>query len=219
MLTCTLHDVYTFTSNANYRVSGIVTVKNDSEDASSIIATVSSVLNQDVVLSGVSSLDIGFDFRSTTDTIVILVKARDNAYPVPFEIETRYSVNASNADQARVKSSLLFGPVLDSTGVLKKGYGIDAISSQVRTLLTTKAGDRLMMPEYGTNLSSVIFSPAKDSDLLSQVKSEITRALSVYIPSVTVSSASLEKDGNQAKVNIQLVIANQSFSLSLDYHA
>lgn len=59
----------------------------------------------------------------------------------------------------------------------------DGIKSQVLHLIFTPKGQKLRDPDFGTDLVKYIFSP-KDSQTLSDIKSEITSQIQKYVPSV-----------------------------------
>lgn len=73
----------------------------------------------------------------------------------------------------------------NSGGVFSKQYGIHLIKNNVIDLLTTKKGDRVMLPEFGTNLHLAVFEPL-DNFLFSEIQFEIATALATYEPRVKI---------------------------------
>lgn len=70
-------------------------------------------------------------------------------------------------------------------GFLKKSSGLDLIKSQLRQLLLTSRGERLMLPNFGTNLKNYLMEPL-DQATLSQVRREILESFSRYAKNVNV---------------------------------
>jgi phage baseplate assembly protein W len=221
MLASNIHDLFGNTTQDGYRIRGTVTVTEDDSRCNLITASVASISNNEITDSGTNHLDIGFDYTSRMPVISIVVNANNNRYPTQNKITARYNVDigAYTGKRDNIKMSLLYGLTVDQNGTLKKGYGIDVIKSQLEILLKTKKGDRLMMPEYGTNLAAIVFSQRKDSDLLSGINSEISTALSSYFSGVRLDSSSIVRSGKKAEITANFKIASSSFSISLDYHA
>lgn len=65
---------------------------------------------------------------------------------------------------------------------LNKTYG-DGVQSQVLHVLFTPKGQKLRDPDFGTNLVRYIFNPL-DGETFNDIKSEITRQINKYVPSV-----------------------------------
>lgn len=70
-------------------------------------------------------------------------------------------------------------------GFLKKSSGLDLIKSQLRQLLLTTRGERLMLPNFGTNLKNYLMEPL-DQLTLSQIRREVLESFIAYAPNVTV---------------------------------
>lgn len=75
-----------------------------------------------------------------------------------------------------------FGDMSDGT-YLKKSSELDLIKSNLRQLLLTTRGERVMLPKFGTNLKNYLMEPL-DQALLSQIRREIAESIYMYAPSV-----------------------------------
>jgi hypothetical protein len=75
----------------------------------------------------------------------------------------------------------------DPRGFLRTQSGVDQIKADLLTLLLTQPGERVMLPEFGTNLQKFIFEQ-NDNNLLEQVKEEIARAISLWEPRISVEN-------------------------------
>jgi phage baseplate assembly protein W len=72
-------------------------------------------------------------------------------------------------------------------GIFSKKYGIALIKDNVIDLLSTKQGDRVMLPDYGTNIHMAVFEEL-DSFLRRDIENTIIRAIATYEPRVDVKN-------------------------------
>ena len=79
-------------------------------------------------------------------------------------------------------------------GFLRSQCGLDQIKSDLLVLLLTNPGERIMMPEFGTPLRTLMFEP-NDSNLHMQARSMIIRAIDQWEPRVVINS--IEVTGSQ----------------------
>ena len=83
---------------------------------------------------------------------------------------------------------------------------IDQIKSNIKNLLLTKRGERVMQPEFGSGLQEVLFE-FNDDDLSEKIETTITTAIDRWIPSVSIESIIVEstnalKDANQVNISL-----------------
>lgn len=62
----------------------------------------------------------------------------------------------------------------------------DQITANIKNLLLTRVGERFELPTFGTNLLELLFEPITD-DFELDIRSEIERALTQWLPFVTLS--------------------------------
>jgi hypothetical protein len=92
---------------------------------------------------------------------------------------------------------------------------IDQVKSNIKNLLLTKRGERVMQPEFGSGLQEVLFE-FNDDELSQRIEETITTAIDRYIPSVSIESIVVEstdalKDSNQVNISLTFrVIGNQN---------
>lgn len=68
----------------------------------------------------------------------------------------------------------------------------DAIKSDLIHLLLTTPGDRLYLPDFGTNLRQYVFEP-NDDKVREDIKIEIQTAINKYIPNLTVTTLTVDR--------------------------
>lgn len=72
-------------------------------------------------------------------------------------------------------------------GLLRTQSGMDQIKSDLLSLLLTEPGERVMLPDFGTNLKRFIFEQ-NDSSVLGEIRNEISRAISTWEPRIAVQN-------------------------------
>ena len=70
-------------------------------------------------------------------------------------------------------------------GVFSLQYGVALIRNNILDLLSTKRGERVMLPDYGTNMHLALFEPL-DEFLVEDIKLDISRAIATYEPRVDI---------------------------------
>jgi hypothetical protein len=105
----------------------------------------------------------------------------------------------------------------------EKGYFLElnkdskkAIKSDLMHLLLTNKGERLYMPDFGTNLKKYLFEPNIES-VNSDIKSEIQIAIDKYIPNLRVDTLEVipSNDNEHAVlVKLEYTVTNDTFQQS-----
>jgi len=88
-----------------------------------------------------------------------------------------------------------------------------AIKADLMHLILTRKGQRLYLPDFGTDLLRFIFEP-NDDLTLSMVKDEIKTVVKKYLPNLTVTNITVtESDISEyaVVVNIDYVITDGAF--------
>ena len=120
----------------------------------------------------------------------------------------------------------LYGPILPrDVGYpnaqqwnLDAGEDLKILESSVRMLLITGRGERLMEPNYGTNLKQIIFTSDYDAARVF-IEQEIVNAISAWEPRVLLQTYDYTKNGSSATVNAVFVskLSQQSFQINLEF--
>ena len=84
-------------------------------------------------------------------------------------------------------------PLKDSNGRLfdRNYLSIDQAVANVKNLILTVKGERVMHPNFGTNIRRFLFEP-NYPDLREAVLTEITDAIAFWLPYIVISNASAE---------------------------
>ena len=79
-------------------------------------------------------------------------------------------------------------------GVFKSTYSTkDQIKSNIKSLLLTQKGERVMQPNFGSDLRKCLFEPITQN-LDSIIEDNITEAINTWMPYVTVESIIYDVD-------------------------
>ena len=82
----------------------------------------------------------------------------------------------------------------------------DQAKSNIKTLLLTKKYERLMQPQFGSGLQSLLFEP-NVSDFEGKIEDTINESIEQWLPYVTVEEINIEatdelKDNNRINVSL-----------------
>ena len=89
----------------------------------------------------------------------------------------------------------------------------EAAKANLRNLLLTKQGERVMQPEFGTGLHSLLFEPM-DNQFEDRLIDTITESVNFWLPYIDIEEIEVEmtdamKDQNRANLNVTFRVANQ----------
>ena len=76
----------------------------------------------------------------------------------------------------------------------------EQVESNLKNLLFTKKGERIMQPEFGCGLQELLFQP-NDSDLEEQIEDTINEAVSFWLPYIRINTIDIQSDPAQRDVN------------------
>lgn len=85
--------------------------------------------------------------------------------------------------------------------------------SNLKNLLLTKKGERVMQPEFGSGLHSLLFEQL-DENLEQRLEETIVESVNFWLPYITVDEIDVEmtdemKDRNMARMKIGFRVGNQ----------
>ena len=83
----------------------------------------------------------------------------------------------------------------------------DQVRSNLKNLLLTKKGERILQPEFGSGLHDLLFNPATEKfeeDLESTINDAVTKWLPyVIVEDINIDISKEMTDNNQAKVSLK----------------
>jgi uncharacterized protein len=98
---------------------------------------------------------------------------------------------------------------------------LEQAGHNIKNLLLTAKGERVMQPDFGSNLRSLLFEQ-QDENLNINIKEAIQEAMSTWLPYIDISNVNISQDEtkpNQMKVDIDFSLnyePNRFNTITLD---
>lgn len=85
--------------------------------------------------------------------------------------------------------------------------------TNLKNLLLTKQGERVMQPNFGTGLHSLLFEQLTD-DFEGKLTETITKSVNYWLPYITIEEVDIKmtdemRDMNRADMNVKFTVGNQ----------
>lgn len=97
----------------------------------------------------------------------------------------------------------LAAPTTDKTRGLAESGGVAKIAESIEIILGTQYGERLMRPQFGCNLRSLVFAP-NDSATANLARYYITEGLTRWEPRIEVLDVSVANDVSGVQLDIEI---------------
>jgi len=94
-------------------------------------------------------------------------------------------------------------PFISNFGVMHRQEDEQLIKNDLLSLLYTEVGERVMRPDYGVRLKSLIFEPSNINMIVS-IKDDISAQVAKYEPRVILTNIEIESDEDRHLINIKL---------------
>ena len=88
---------------------------------------------------------------------------------------------------------------------------IEAVKNNIRNLLNTERGERLMQPQFGINLKKFLFEPMSEESIVS-IQDEILDTFQIWLPFVEIRDIQV----NSSKVGLNSLNLNIVFNIKQD---
>ena len=101
---------------------------------------------------------------------------------------------------------------------------LEQAGSNIKNLLLTAKGERVMQPDFGSRLRDLLFEQYTE-DLEERIAEEIQEAMSTWLPYIVISSVDIiqdETNPNQTKVDLDFSLnyePNRFDSITLNFDA
>ena len=81
---------------------------------------------------------------------------------------------------------------------------LEQAKSNMRNLVLTSKGERVMQPEFGSTLTDVLFNQGEDVE--TEIDEAIREAVSNWLPYVIINEINMFQEGNQVDVSIDFSV-------------
>ena len=101
-----------------------------------------------------------------------------------------------------------------NTGYFNQAFSsFEQAKANLKNLLLTRKGERIMQPNFGTGLHELLFEPM-DSEFETQLQETITKNVNYWLPYINIEEIDIEmtdemKDRHIAHMTIQFTVGNQ----------
>lgn len=205
-------------ANPNTGVQFSVNVLIEENDMTLPFAYINGTVNwhdgsQPIVYSGTGTLSIDVSKNLFPGQHYVSVTGQNFRAPLPMQAEVNYFVTVvSNALQAP-PANVLVGPILPKDAGFPNAdqwnfttsTDVSILVSSLKMLLLTNIGERIMLPNYGTNLRQIIFQQNVQG-IESLVQQEIVNAITQWEPRVQLISISVDQNEDKSvTVNAQFL--------------
>ena len=113
------------------------------------------------------------------------------------------------------------GLPFNKPGVFKSTFSTrDQTKSNIVNLLLTNKGERIMNPEFGADISYLLFEGMTDSNI-ANIQDKVTTAINNYIPQIIVDSVDVVYDQTYYTINITInyrsIISGTSDQVNVEF--
>lgn len=158
---------------------------------------------------------------------IVSVYGNNFKSPTPEEVRVNFPVKVVQETTKAPPPHLIYGPILPrdsgSPNVDQWSFNTDSdlliLESSVKMLLLTAKGERLMEPNYGTDLRRILFE-MNISGIESMVQEEIVSALNVWEPRLELQTVTVTRTGAtavQVSASFLSKLSTQSFAVNLEF--
>ena len=115
-----------------------------------------------------------------------------------------------------------FPPDVDETGQVKLAHDEESIRQSIWMILNTSPGERLMRPDFGSNLQDLVFR-VNNAGLAGAAANAVSEALAVWEPRIDVLDVNAFADKTNPnllhiEINYQVRATNSRFNLVYPFY-
>jgi len=96
-------------------------------------------------------------------------------------------------------------------GIFIKTKGIELLKSELRQLINTERGERVMLPNFGLSLRRFLFEPITE-DLIVNLRKEIFVGVSSYIPEARITRLTVGNGDNIRSTGLPGILVSLTVS-------
>ena len=90
----------------------------------------------------------------------------------------------------------------NGSGLSSTYYTKDQIKANIRSVLTTMIGERVMQPTFGTRLYNFIFEPVTDDLKKKQIFNEVKRCIDLWVPGISLLTVDCPINTDEKRINV-----------------
>lgn len=106
--------------------------------------------------------------------------------------------------------------IQDSEGNLKKVINVQAVLTSIDNILRTYRGERVMLPEFASNLRSIVFESMNET-ILDFISRDIKDTIERWDDRVIVSQVKFLAEPDQSAISLTVLFGIKGFSKVFKY--
>ena len=220
--------VSSLTQAANVRVDCVV-VQQDAVPYNNLSGTLNwNDGSPPAVYTGAGTLVVDSTRALAVGSYVVNLSASNCEVPVAQQLSVNFPVSVAVVTRMVPTVPLIYGPILPKDSgypnsqqwSFDTGTDLEVIVSSLKGLLTTHKGERVMLPEYGTNLRGILFE-FQSPGIVVMCQQEIVDALTKWEPRVTLDALTVTETAPR-EVTVSAVFTSrlnqQQFPLAVTFN-
>lgn len=151
---------------------------------------------------------------------LVAVKVEDGTYPTPSSYSQSIQISAFySGTQTAESNAIVVGPAfLNGSDMLEIATNTELIKANVYNLLSTDFSERLMRPDFGTDLAKIVFSQDAGGNINSLVNTCVKNALQKYETHAKLLSSSVLQNGGDVSIALTFSTSyGTTFDTTLSY--
>lgn len=105
----------------------------------------------------------------------------------------------------------------DGLGGIKRVVNVAAVLGSIDNILRTRPGERVMLPEFGSRLASIVFENLDDT-LMKFVSREVRNSIERWDDRVNVKTVKVTVDPNNSALSIALTFTIKGYGAQVFQH-
>jgi len=99
-------------------------------------------------------------------------------------------------------------------------YTIDQARANLKNLILTNKGERLMQPEFGCDIYGLLFEQIDPYEIVELVKSKISTAVKLWLPQIIIKNININEESlskNLLQISISFLLKNDDVTEELTF--
>lgn len=114
-------------------------------------------------------------------------------------------------------SDLHHGMILDAQGSIKKVVDIDAVKTSIDNILRTRKGERVMRPDFGSDLYDLTFEPISQ-EVFDMIVEQIKKDVEIWDDRVVVQGVESTAVPDKNEVRVKVIFSIRGYEQVFEFN-
>lgn len=105
----------------------------------------------------------------------------------------------------RTRRGIQFPFKNNGRGYVSEVVNVELAKANLKQLLSTRPGERLMLPNFGCDLESLLFEPF-DEQLVIEAKNRVVNSITTYIPYLELTRVQVYRSDRESRFGIPTIV-------------